>query len=179
MGTVTITGVAPDPEIYGVSLAAAVNHVKSRFGPTYKAWLAIAADPDQAQTLVSATDAMDRLGLIDPATGAAIGHATTIVDVQKACYELAVLIFDDPDVVAQVDASSNIKAVRAGGAGVDFFVPTSTSDGSAEQLPHVIQQLLGPYLGGANGGDTVLGGYGRSGSACLDDGGDLERNGPY
>ena len=174
MGTVSITGVSPDSEIYGASLAAAINHVKGRFGPTYTAWLALGSD-DQAKTLVSATDYMDGLGLVDD--GVAIGHSTTIAAVQKACYELAVLIADDPDIVAQIDQSSNIKRVKAGTAEVEYHNPTSTRNGTAERLPHVVQQLLADYL--PTGSAAVIGGYGQAGDGCLDDGEPLDMNGPF
>jgi hypothetical protein len=179
MGTVTIAGVSPDPSVYVTNLAAATNYVTGRFGTTYTAWLALVSD-DKGRTLVSATDFMDRLSLKDPATGAAIAYSSTIPAINNACCELAVLIADDPDVVAQFDAGSNIKKVNAGGAGVEFFVPTSPSDGSGDKLPHVIQQLLSPYLSG-NASVAVIGGYGQAGDCDLDDvdGGDLDRNWPF
>lgn len=174
MGTVTIAGVAPDPEIYGANLAAAITYITARYGPAYTAWIALSSD-DKGRTLVSATSYMDRLGLVD--AGVAIAHSTVLVPVISACFELAVLIADDPDLIAALDASSNIKSVDAGGAGVEFFNPTSSLDGSASTLPYVVQQLLGPYLPALTA--TVIGGYGQSGDCPCDDDDDLSRSGPY
>lgn len=174
MGTVVIAGVSPDPEIFGASLAAAINHVTGRFGPTYTTWLGIGTN-DQGRTLVSATDVMDGLGLVDG--GVAIEHSTTIAAVQKACYELAVLIADDPDIVTLLDGSSNIERVKAGPAEVEFHNPTSVANGTAERLPHVVQQLLAPYIPARSA--TVIGGYGQAGDTCLDTGEDMDLNGPF
>lgn len=177
MGTVTITGVSPDPEIYGANLAAAQNYVKARFGDRYAAWLALTGD-DPAKTLVSATDFLDRLGLVDE-SGAAIGHGTVIANVINASYEMAVLINDDPEIVELLDASSNVARVYASGAGVDFHNPTSTVDGSASLLPHVVQQLLAPYLPAAD--LAVIGGYSSAGDtvSSASDCHDYDRSEPY
>lgn len=181
MGTVTITGVSPDPEIYGANLAAAVTYISARFGSTYAAWLALPAAPpdDRGRTLVSATDYIDRLALVDT-SGAAITHATAIAAVQQACFELAVLINDDPDVVAALDQSFNIKSVDAGGGvGVEFQVPTSVADGSATRLPYVIEQLLAPYLPVSSA--SVAGGYGGGGSckSAFSECREYDRKDPY
>lgn len=178
MGTVTITGVSPDPEIYGANLAAAANYISARFGAKYDAWLGLATPDLKGKTLVSATDFLDRLGLVDE-TGTAIGHGTAIEDVIAACFEMAVLINDDPDIVEQIDQASNIKKVFASGAGVEYHAPTSIADGSASKLPHVIQQLLGPYLPAAD--VTVIGGYGSAGDtkSSASDCHDYDRSEPY
>lgn len=178
MGTVTITGVSPDPEIYGANLAAASNYIGARFGDRYAAWLALATSDLKGQTLVSATDFLDRLGLVDE-SGAAIGHGTVIAAVINASYEMAVLINDDPEIVELLDASSNVARVYASGAGVDFHNPTSTVDGSASLLPHVVQQLLAPYLPAAD--LAVIGGYSSAGDtvSSASDCYDYDRSEPY
>ena len=177
MGTVTITGVSPNPNIYGADLAAATTYITARFGSTYDAWLALATTDLKGRTLVSATDYIDRLGLKDT-SGAAIPYTTSIVAVQQACFELAVLINSDPDLVTAIDASSNVKRVGAGGGvEVEYFNPTSTKDGSASTLPWIVQQLLAPYLPVPS--VTVIGGYGQAGDCPCDDDDDLSRSGPY
>lgn len=192
--TVSIAGVAPDPEVYG-GLAAATAYIGSRFRGAYATWRAIVDEDDKERTLVEATAYIDRLpwkgtangaggtSLQWPRTGAtkADGSAvdsTTVPDaIVDAVFELAAMIADDPDIVAQVDSSSNIKRVKAGSAEVEYHNATSTRNGTATKLPYVIQQLVGPYLAASS--VTASGGFGQAGSSCLDDGEDFELNRPF
>lgn len=167
MGTVTITGVAPDPEIYG-TLAAATAYIGASFGPGATKWRGLVAD-DQARTLVAATRYLDALELED--AGAAIGHDTVIAAVLAACAELAMLIAADPAVQAAVDAGSNVKVLDADGARIEFFRGTSAAAGTATRLPPVVQKLLGPYLPGAGSAVSIASGrsYGTTADSWFDD----------
>lgn len=193
--TVTIAGVSPNPEVYG-GLPAATAYIGARIGDAYETWRGLSTD-DQGRTLVSATSYLDRIAWKGTATTPAVGGTTlqwprtgvtrsngTAVDpntvpveITSATFELAALIADDPDIVSQLDSGSNIEKVNAGGAGVTFFAPTSANDGSASRLPYVVQQLIGQFTSSA--GVTVIGGFGQSGNACLDDGGDFDRSEPF
>jgi hypothetical protein len=173
--TVTITGVSPDPTIYG-TLAEAVAYITAMYGDQYTAWLALSSD-NRNRTLVAAARYLDRQVWIDDYDTFAKRDA--LAAFKTASYELAALIADDPSVISVTDQGSNIARVYAGGAGVDYFNPTSASDGSAPVLPPVIQQLLGAYLAGSTAGTGSP--WGQSGacvnpmSACRDDG----RDGPF
>jgi hypothetical protein len=158
-------------------------YLGASYGPQYTAWLAL-GDSDAGKTLVSATRHLNEQPWQGTATGILDGNPTTlawprsgvIIDgveissltipdaITQATFELAVMILADPDIVSAPDTSTNVKAVMAGGGvGVEFFVPTSTRDGSATRLPTMIQRLVGKYLGSPS---AVDGGYSRGGNAC-------------
>lgn len=186
--TVPITGVAPDPEVYG-GLAAAQNYVAALFSPQADAWLAL--DPNtKARTLRAATLYLERLawdgtrtGLAgaDPTTlawprtevtvdGQPIDSTTVPADVVSATFELAVGISADPTLITKADQGSLISSVSAGPASVSFAFPTSAASGTATRFPLVVQQLIGKYLatpgGTTEGGSGGFGGCHSSFSTC-------------
>lgn len=178
--TVPITGVSPDPEVYG-GLAAAANYVGALFAPAATAWLALDANT-KGRTLRAATLYLERLawegtrtGLVgsDPTTlawprtdvtvdGQPLDSTTVPADIVSAAFELAVAIAADPALVGKVDQGSLISSVSAGPASVSFAFPTSAASGTATRFPLVVQQLIAKYLatpGGATEGG--LGAYGK------------------
>lgn len=153
MGDVTV-GTAT-LQVFG-TLAGAEAYFKTGLGGT--AWLA-AASSDRPKALVSATRWLLRLGVTDGQTPAPLlpSAADTGVpeNVKLGAYELAEALLADASVQTQQNTGSNVKAVGAGSARVEFF--RSTTD-TAPPLPLVAFQLLGPYLPGAQGGGAAFGG---------------------
>lgn len=139
MGQVTISGVTAT--VYG-SLDGAVLYFNLALGGS--GWVA-ASSTDRQKALVSATRWLNRLGLVDPDTGAAIApHATDVgvpVAVQEGAYELANAVLVDVEATAATSTGSNVKRVKAGSAEVEFFRATGGTP-----LPTVAFQLLRPYL---------------------------------
>jgi len=178
--TVQITGVAPDPEVYG-GLDAARSYIGGIFAPAASAWLALLPD-DQGRTLVTATRYLDEqpwdgaaIGTVGGAAttlqfprtgltrnGVAVDVATVPPEVVQAAFELAVLISAKPAVVSSVDQGTNLKSVSGGGGvGASFFAPTSAALGTAPVMPVVVQRLVGRFL--AAPGDDGAGGFGSGG----------------
>lgn len=181
--TAPITGVSPDPEVYG-GLAAATNYARSEmFSPAADAWLALDANT-KARTLRTATSYLERLVWDGARTGLAEGEPTTLAwprtgiiidglplddtsvpaDIVSAAFELAVGIAADPALTGKTDQGSLISSVSAGPASVSFAYPTSAASGTATRFPLVVQQLIGKYLAAPAG--TNEGGTGTYGSAC-------------
>lgn len=149
--TVTLT-TSQSATIYG-TFAAAGDFAATMFGATYTAWRALQPD-DQKRTLIAATRYLDAMAW-DPDTAPdfttrdAIA-GTPIGPFAQASYELAVLIADDPTVLQAQDQGTNVRAVGAGSARVEFFNPTSPLFGTATVLPPVIERLVGQYLASAS-----------------------------
>lgn len=178
--TVPITGVSPDPEVYG-GLTAAASYIGSMFGSAGAAWLALVPNA-QAQTLVAARRYLDqqtwdgaRTGLVgaDPTTlawprsGITLGDGTPVdattvpPEVVDASFELAVIIAGDETVTSKRDQGSNISSVGAGGGvSVSFFSPTSARLGTASVMPEVVQRLVGRFLASGSGSDSSSAGVG-------------------
>lgn len=174
---VTLADAVTTGTIYG-TLAGAIAKIKSKFGARYRAWISVATADEQKQTLISAADYINtRIWNSDYDTFAERDALQAFVD---ASYELAVLAYEDEDVLALPDTSSNLSRVYAGGAGVDFANPTSIAAGTAEQLPPILMALIGQYLG-STGGATVVGGIGSSGGCRnpLSDCADYDRKRPF
>lgn len=163
-------------------------YIGSMLGATYATWLSLDA-PTQKQSLISARRRLDQLEYVEGYTTFALrdaydlgtGDADAAFPWRAAEYELAVLGVDDPDVFAVEDQGSNIQRVYAGGAGVDFFVPTSSSRGSASLLPPIIMRLIGQYLAISTADIGAEGGTGETGS-CVNPFGpcrDFDRKGPW
>jgi hypothetical protein len=129
--------------IYG-SFAAASDYAATMFGPTYAAWRALQPD-DQKRTLIAASRFFDAQGW-DPATAGTMADRDAIAAFPQASYELAVMIADDPTVLQTQDQGTNVRAVGAGSARVEFFNPTSAASGTAPLLPPPIMRLVGRYL---------------------------------
>lgn len=189
-----IAGVTPSPEVYG-GLTAATARIGARLGDAAAKWRALLPD-DQGRTLNDATQYLERLSWAGTANqaggttlawprsgvlvgGVAVDPTTVPAAIVNACFELAMLFADDPDLQSAADQSSNVAELGAGSGRVRFFNPTSTSDGSATKLPYVVQQLVSPYLGGgAVPTDPGLSGGGRPDSSMLW-WRDLNRRDPY
>ncbi len=116
---------------------------------------------------ISAARMMDRAGLRDPATGAAITSASATVPqaVKDAEAELALVLLSDATGAVQnsLGSGSNVKSEskteRVEGAitvssDTTYFVRTL---GAAGRFPKIVQELLGPYLGGNVDLATALG----------------------
>ncbi len=151
--------------IYGTDVAA-TNYITGMYGDSYTAWLALTAD-NKKRTLIAATRYIDRQGWADAVNTFALRDAYTndagAYLFQLASYELAALIADDASLLTAADTSSNVKGIGAGSARVDFFNPTSRTQGTASLLPPVIEVLIGAFLV-ANTASGPDGGTGQSGS---------------
>jgi hypothetical protein len=143
---VTVTGRAP-VTIYG-TLASALDYIGTMFGPTFTAWIALSAD-DQKKTLIAALRALDSQAW-NPDTAADFATRDAIAVFPQASYELAVMIADDPTITQAQDQGTNVRAVGAGSARVEFFNPTSAQFGTAPILPPTIMRLVGQYLASAS-----------------------------
>lgn len=182
----TFTG-SPAGTTYG-SLAAALVYLDGQYGDAYTAWLALVT-ATQKRTLIAATRYLNALIWIEDYTTFAerdaydlgTGDGDAAFPFRAATYELAVLAAVDPDVLTVDDQGSNIQAVGAGGAYVNFFKGTSASDGSAYPLPPILMALIGGYLWWSIGTVAAVGGGGETGS-CVNPFGpyrDFDKTGPY
>lgn len=160
---------SPAGTIYG-TYAAAVIHIDSQFGDAYRAWEALAV-ADRKRALLGAAAYLDRISWVDDYD--TFAERDALAAFVTASYELAALAAEDASILAASDQGSNIARVYAGGAGVDFFNPTSTRLGSASKLPPILQALIGEHLASTEAA-TVFGGTGSTGdcenpfSACED-----------
>lgn len=136
--------------IYG-SLAGALGYL----GGETDAWDDLAADEALQRLIVRASRYLDRLPWSEDYADFAVRDALDLADgsvgdaafpFRAACYELARLALEDPDVLAAEDQGSNIQSVGAGGAQVTFFSQTSAKRGTAPLLPVVVGKLVGGYL---------------------------------
>lgn len=157
MGTVTISGTAF--EIYGTR-AGADTYMAARLGNT--AWKG-ASSGDKDKSLVSATRYLDRQNWINQRTdiltpqplefprtglvdkdGTAVSSATVPVIVEEANYEMALILLEDATASENATSGSNVKAVGAGSAKVEFFRQVTGT-----KLPTTIQELIGLWLEGS------------------------------
>lgn len=143
----TVTGTTTPVTVYG-TFAAAKDYIASMFGPAYTAWTAL-TDDDQKRTLIAAYRFLDAQSW-DPTTAGSFAVRDAIAAFPQAEYELAVLVLSNPTLTQNVDQGSNVRAVGAGSARVEFFVPTSAQDGSAPVMPAIVQRLVGQYLASAS-----------------------------
>jgi len=143
---VTVTGRAP-VTIYG-TLAGAADYIGTMFGPTFTAWAALSSD-DQKKTLIAALRALDAQAW-DPDVAGTFVLRDAIAAFPQASYELAVMIADDPTITQAQDQGTNVRAVGAGSARVEFFNPTSAQFGTAPILPPTIMRSIGQYLASAS-----------------------------
>lgn len=194
--TVSITGVVSPVEVYG-GLTNATDYIGAMIGDAYTAWRALTAD-DMKRTLVAATryiDEQDWQGTANAfggttlqwprdsvlkSTGVAYTNAEELALIQQAAFELAAAAADDPDVFSAIDASSNIQAVTAGGAGVTFFNPTSIRDGSATKLPPIVMRLIGKFLAAPSASSAAFGSAGgEAEDSIFGSGNDMDRGEPF
>lgn len=169
--------------IHGTFVAAKA-YIGMSFGDAYAAWMALAAsgsltaDDRKKQTLATAVRYLNAQAWNQGADTFAERDAITAF--ATAQYELAVLIAEDPTLIANLIAGSNIRSVSAGGAGVEYFAPTTLEAGSATKLPVIVHRLVGSYLAASTTG-AVIGGYSQEGdedspfSECED----YDRGDPY
>lgn len=147
MGSVTIQGSAFD--VFG-TYAAAVTYFKAALHAA--AWLA-AAPVVRQQGMVTATRMILRARPVDPSSGAAIVPAAAPVPVEEACYELANALIADPTLQETLASGSNVRRTRSrdkvGEIETESEVENFRSTlGLAGRFPKIVQELLGPYLGG-------------------------------
>lgn len=146
IGTGTIT-------IYGTFAGAVAYHDLSG-SEASDAFGNLADDDARKKKLVDATRFLNSLAYDDDYTTFAArdaldlgtGDGDEAFPFRKACYLLAGLAAADPDVLVVDDQGSNIARVYAGGAGVDFFNPTSAKSGTATVLPGPVLALIAEYL---------------------------------
>lgn len=165
--------------IHGTFVAAKA-YIAMQFGETYDAWIALAAigavtaDDRKKKTIATAVRYFNAQAW--GADADTFAKRDAIAAFATAEYELAVMIAADPSVVAAADQGSNIRAVGAGGANVEYFNPTTDS---APLLPPILMRMVGRYLAASS--DVPMTGGGQSGScsnpfsSCEDPG----RRDPY
>lgn len=153
----TVTGSSTPVTIYG-TFAAAKDYILSMFGATYDAWAALATDDIKKRTLIAATRYLESMQW-DATTAPDFATRDAIAAFPQATYELAVLIADDATLTQGADTGTNIRAVGAGSARVEFFAPQSLQIGNATTMPPLIMRLVGQYLASttASTGDGALG----------------------
>lgn len=168
----TLTGGAPI-EVYG-GLTAADAYLNAKIGKgatKYRKLIETAKHDDRKRLLVEATNYLERLDwkgtrngfggtmLAWPRDGVTVGDVaidTTIVPsaVVTAAFELVALFAASADAATAPDQGSNVKLIDADGTKIEFFGATSSADGTATVLPHVVSQLIGKYL--ADPAPTVI-----------------------
>ena len=153
------------------------------------AWRALTDDEARKRKLADATRTLNGLGYADGYTTFALRDALDLgtgdddaaFPFRAACYVLAGLAGADREVLETDDTGSNVRAVGAGSARVEFFSPTSAARGTASILPPVVMALIGPYLAASADVLDQDGGTGSTGS-CENPFGpcaDFERREPY
>lgn len=185
--TVTISGVSPDPEVYG-GLVAADNYIGGLVGPGPDAWRALVTAADatsrgrilfsvtqfaEAQALRGAPSHVGGTTLHFPiatditlADGTVIAAGTVPPAFVNGVFEFCAILAKKDSVLAAADQGGNIKiAAAGGGVMVEYFNPTSVANGTASAYPPAVQRWWAPYLAGADasGGGT---GFAGNGSGC-------------
>lgn len=185
-------------EVYG-GLPACDAYLLNKIGAGAKKYRSLTANgDDRKRLLIEATNFLERLSWPGAATTPAVGATvlawprtgvtvngvavdpnTVPAAIEKAAFELVAIFAIDNDAPAAADQGSNIKTLDADGTKIEFFRSTSARDGTAAVLPHVVQQLLGPYL---DGGSTIVV-LGSSSGTCaesqFDDCDTLSRSRPF
>ena len=118
------------------------------------AFRGLASDDERKRKLIDATRYLNTLGYIDGYTDFATrdaldlgtGDGDAAFPFRAAAYRLAGLAAADADVLEVEDQGSNVRAVGAGSARVEFFNPTSAAAGTAPVLPSSVLALIGAYL---------------------------------
>lgn len=178
--------VASGVEVYA-GRAATVAYVSDMLGAGAVAFLAMTGG-DQDKTLVAVTRYIDskpwigvadaaggtslllpRTGILD-ANGVQMSDAAQLAIVAKAVGEMCALVAAKPAILTATDTSANVRRADAGGgAGVEFFNPTSVALGTATVLPGPVNAYLGAWLATSSrndGGDGEAGGSVSDFAAC-------------
>jgi hypothetical protein len=170
VATITISGV--NHSVYALTSNAVTDadgYFGARLGATQ--WTS-AVTLTKQQALVSAARMLDRRATFtgaktadsqalawprDGATkcGVAVTDGTVPDDIVLAQFELALALLVDAEIQNAANNGSNVESVKAGSAGVSFFVPTATS-GDATIFPTPVMELVRCYLDSAS--DVTAGG---------------------
>lgn len=180
--TVQVTGAAAPVEVYG-GLTACDEHLLYSDSEGAIAYTALSTDA-RKKKLVDATRYIDRkrwqgtrnaaggTTLAFPRDGLEDEDGETATDayqldlVARAAFELAAVLAVESSVASDPDQGSNVKAMGAGSARIEFFGPTSPRMGTASKLPTVVNELLGQWLAGAGGISSTITAGGSSTGAC-------------
>lgn len=168
MGQVAIVTIGLNSySVYALTTNAvtdATTYFGGQLGGSSAAWAAASSD-DKKRGLIMAARWIDRAikfsgtktvpsqALEWPRDGAtcdgeAVPNGSVPDDVALAEFELAGILLQDPTKAAAPSQGSNVKAVKAGSAGVEFFTPTiGTSQDT--RLPTVANDLLKCFFGGS------------------------------
>lgn len=146
--TVTIGG--NSYTIYGTK-AASLVYWTGMLGPVADRWATTLtgtpANIDKALNMAGVL--IDRQAWGDAAATVALRNA--IPAFAQASYEMAGLLLIDPGLFTAIMSGKNIKRVSpGGGVEIEFFNPTL---GITGRFPIEIQELIGEYLAGAEGGE--------------------------
>jgi hypothetical protein len=161
------------------SHADAVAYIGMELGARYEAWAG--KDPTtQKKSLVKAVRFLNAQVWTEEADTFAERDALQVNGkyvFREAQYELAVLVVEESTVTDAADQGSNIKAVGAGSASVEYFNPTTQG---ADLLPPILMRLIGSYLGAtANDGPVAGGGCAGSSENPFSSCSDYDRGEPY
>lgn len=192
--TETITG-GQAIEVYA-GLAKVDAYLNSSSSKGAKAYRALpAGGDDRKRLIIDATRFVDRhrwQGVANGADGTTLAFprdgltldgdvaadADQLALVEQAVCELVAVFAASSSAYSAADTSSNIKALGAGKARVEFWGPTRTKDGTASKLPTVADELIGRWLAsGAAGAKLSLGGSSSSDS-CSNFSTSTKRNEP-
>lgn len=143
------------------TFTAAKAYIAMMFGDAPDTWRALAAsgsltaDDRKKQTLAAAVRFLNAQTWADDYD--TFDERDAIPAFATAQYELAVLIAEDPSILAAADQGSNIASLGAGSAQISFFNPTTKN---AAKLPPIVSRLVGSYLAastlsGPDGGESV------------------------
>ena len=168
----TLTGGAPI-EVYG-GLAATDAYVNAKIGKgaaKYQKLIETGKHDSRKRLLIEATNYLERLDwkgarngfdgttLAWPRDGVTVGDVAidpeiVPVSVVRAAFELVALFAATADAATAPNQNSNVKLIDADGTKIEFFGATTSADGTAPVLPHVVTQLIGKYL--ADPAPTVI-----------------------
>lgn len=184
-GTFSVYALTSDPvadltNYFGAQLGANADAVAAASSTDKKRALVMAAGWIDRAVTFSGSQTVDGQPRQWPRTGAscgtkAIADGTTPDNVANAEFELAGIILVDPSQSASMGTGSNIKAVKAGTASVDFFTPT-IGTATDSRLPIVANDLLKCMYGSTNIQAPVIPGTDQDSHFTEDD---FERGTPF
>lgn len=164
--TATLTS-GPAHEVYG-GLTACDDYLFAAVSAGAKKYRALPANgDDRKRLLVQATRWIDDILSAGTPTGAggttlqvpmegvtdAAGNAMSDADqlalAERATFEAVAILAADQDAALAADTGSNIKILDADGTKIEFFRPTSATDGTALAIPAILGRILGPLIAAA------------------------------